>query len=140
MAQRGQRRRGWFAVFKINPWEKMKSLLGHKPARQRKGRRLEPRTPETRDERRARRRELTNRKASYIAAARLRRKSKQFRNHKTGRVPKRTRAKIRRLFKRHYRLNRRQLGAIGANHIQPPPGYKAALAGAIEMARFRRLQ
>ena len=54
-------------------------------------------------------------------------------------VPKRARGKIRRRFKRQYRLNRRQLGAIGAGHREAPPGYTAALAGALELARFRRL-
>lgn len=54
-------------------------------------------------------------------------------------MPKRTRAKIRSRFKRHFRLNRRQLGAIGAGHRKAPRGYTAALAGALELARFRRL-
>ncbi len=58
---------------------------------------------------------------------------------KSPRVPKRTRARIPRLFKRHFRLNRRQLGAIGAGHLKAPPGYRAALAGALELARLRRL-
>ncbi len=58
---------------------------------------------------------------------------------KAPRVPKRTRAKIRSRFKRHFRLNRRQMGAIGAGHREAPPGYTAALAGALELARFRRL-
>ncbi len=61
------------------------------------------------------------------------------RSSKSPRAPKRTRAKIRRRFKRHFRLNRRQLGAIGAGHREAPPGYTAALAGALELARFRRL-
>lgn len=127
-------------MFKFNPFMMMAGLFGHTPARQRKGRRLDPGKPETRDERRARRRRTANRKSAHAAAARLHRKSKQAVSRKAPRIPKRTRAKIRRLFKRHYGLDRRQLGAIGANHLQPPPGYKAALGGAIELARFRRLQ
>ena len=61
------------------------------------------------------------------------------RSSKGPRLPKRTRAKIRSRLKRRFGLNRRQLGAIGAGHREAPPGYTAAVAGALELARFRRL-
>ena len=61
------------------------------------------------------------------------------RSSKGPRVPKRTRAKIRGRLKRRFGLNRRQLGAIGAGHREAPPGYTAAVAGALELARSRML-
>ena len=61
------------------------------------------------------------------------------RSSKGARVPKRTRAKIRSRFKRHYRLTRREIGAIGAGHLEAPEGYLINLAGALELARFRKL-
>lgn len=62
---------------------------------------------------------------------------RRARSSKAPRVPKRTRGKIRRLFKRLFGLNRRQLGAIGAGHREAPRGYPAALAEALELARSR---
>ena len=65
---------------------------------------------------------------------------------KATRVPKRTHAKIRSRLKRRYQLCRRQMGALGAGQrlatreeAERGIAYETALAGALELARFRRL-
>jgi hypothetical protein len=53
-------------------------------------------------------------------------------------LSKRQRAKLRGRIKRHFRLNRRQIGAIGAGHLEAPNEYRAVLLGVLELIRFRR--
>ncbi len=54
-------------------------------------------------------------------------------------LSKRERAKARRLAKRALRLRRRELGAIGAGHLDGDE-YKFALAFYFDVARLRRLR
>ena len=49
-------------------------------------------------------------------------------------IPKRERAKIRRRLKNRFGLTRRDIGAIGAGHMNPPDGYRTALVAAIDRA------
>lgn len=50
----------------------------------------------------------------------------------------RQRSKLRGRIKRHFGLNRRMVGAIGAGHIEAPPGYEHVLLGVLELIRARR--
>ena len=50
----------------------------------------------------------------------------------------RQRSKLRGRIKRHFGLNRRVVGAIGAGHIEPPVGYEHVLRGVLELIRARR--
>jgi len=53
-------------------------------------------------------------------------------------LSKRQRAKLRGRLKRRFGLNRRQIGAIGAGHLEEPEGYRAVLLGVLELIRSRR--
>lgn len=53
-------------------------------------------------------------------------------------LPKRIRAKLRRRLKKHFGLNRRQMGAIGAGHLVVPK-YAITRDAYFEQERFRRL-
>ncbi len=48
------------------------------------------------------------------------------------------RSKLRGRLKRRFQLTRRELGAIGAGHAEPPPGYDHVLLGVLELIRDRR--
>ena len=50
----------------------------------------------------------------------------------------RQRAKLRGRLKRRFGLNRRQVGAIGAGHLEEPKDYQAVFQGVLEFIRFRR--
>ena len=50
----------------------------------------------------------------------------------------RQRSKLRGRLKRRFGLNRRQVGGIGAGHLEEPEGYRAVLLGVLEFIRFRR--
>ncbi len=50
----------------------------------------------------------------------------------------RQRSKLRGRLKRRFRLTRRELGAIGAGHAEPRPGYDHVLLGVLEIIRARR--
>ncbi len=50
----------------------------------------------------------------------------------------RQRSKLRGRLKRRFGLNRRQVGAMGAGDLEPPPGYDVVLLGVLELIRVRR--
>ncbi len=50
----------------------------------------------------------------------------------------RQRAKLRGRLKRRFGLNRRQVGAIGAGHLEEPIEYGIVLLGVLELIRSRR--
>ncbi len=49
------------------------------------------------------------------------------------------RGKLRGRLKRHFGLNRRQVGAIGAGHLGEPAEYEAVFRGVLELIRSRRV-
>ncbi len=49
------------------------------------------------------------------------------------------RSKLRGRLKRRFGLTRRELGAIGAGHAEPPPGYDHVLQAVLEIIRARRI-
>lgn len=57
-------------------------------------------------------------------------RGKKWKPKQRNTIPKRERAKRRRTIKRHFGLNRRQVGAIGEGHMAPPDGYIEALVEA----------
>ncbi len=50
----------------------------------------------------------------------------------------RQRSKLRGRLKRRFGLNRRQVGAIGAGHLEEPEGYDVVFLGVLELIRLRR--